>query len=120
MRCSKDIRRRVLKFVAEGGSKAEAARRFEVSRKSVYNWLSKEDGLSHHKPGPKKPRKIDHELLRRAIEQNPDRMLKEYAKEFGVTDVAIWKACKRLGLPRKKRRGDTAKPPATKPTGAGI
>lgn len=109
MRCSNDIRRRVLKFVAEGGSQTEAARRFQVSRKSIYNWLTKPDSLIHQKPGPKKPRKIDHDALRKAIEKNPDRMLKEYAKEFGVSDVAIWKACKRLGLPRKKRRGGTMK-----------
>ncbi len=120
MRCSKDIRKRVLAFIAEGGSKAEASRRFKVSRASVYNWLSKDDGLSYHKPGPKKPRKIDNDVLRKAIEKNPDRMLKEYAKEFGVSDVAIWKACKRLGLPRKKRRGGTMKRHATKSTGAGI
>ena len=113
MRCSKDIRKRVLAFIADGGSKVEAARRFEVSRKSVYNWLLKEDGLSHQKPGPKKPRKIDNDVLRKAIEKNPDRMLKEYAKEFGVTDVAIWKACKRLGLPRKKRPGGIMKHRAT-------
>lgn len=86
----------------------------------MYNWLSKQDGLSYRKPGPKKPRKIDNEILRKAIEKNPDRMLKEYAKEFGVTDVAIWKACKRLGLPRKKRRGATSRRRVTKPTVVGI
>jgi phosphatidylinositol-4,5-bisphosphate 3-kinase len=46
--------------------------------------------------------------------------LKEYAKEFGVSDVAIWKACKRLGLPRKKRRGDITKRRVTQHTGGGI
>jgi transposase len=86
----------------------------------VYNWLSKDDGLSYGKPGPTKPRKIDNDVLRKAIEKNPDRMLKEYAKEFGVTDVAIWKACKRLGLPRKKRRGGITKRNVIRNTGAGI
>jgi transposase len=43
MRCSLDLRRRVVAFVQQGGSKAEAARRFQVGEASVYRWL-KPDG----------------------------------------------------------------------------
>jgi transposase len=120
MRCSKDIRNRVLAFVADGGSKAEAARRYQVSRATVYNWLSSEDGLSYRKPGPKKPRKLDWEALRRCVEQDPDRMLKEYAEQFGVSPSTIWKACERMKLTRKKRRVAAKKRRITKRTGAGI
>lgn len=120
MRCSKDIRKRVLSFIAEGGGKAEAARRFKVSRASVYNWLSQEDGLSYRKPGPKQPRKLDWEALKRAVESDSDRMLKEYAEQFGVSPAAIFKACKRMKLTRKKRRGATKNRRITKRTGAGI
>lgn len=120
MRCSKDIRKRVLAFVAGGGSKAAAAKRFQVSRASVYNWLSKKDGLSYEKPGPRKPRKLDWEALRKAVEQHPHRMLKEHAAQFGVSTVAIWKACERMKLTHKKTRGATRKRRITKRTGAGI
>jgi putative transposase len=120
MRCSKDIRKRVLSFVGEGGSKAEAARRFEVSRASVYNWLSKSDGLSYEKPGPRKPHKLDWQALRKAVEQHPERMLKEHAKQFGVSTVAIWKACERMKLTHKKTRGATRKRRTINAIGAGT
>lgn len=118
MRCSKDLRRRVLKFIAEGGTKTEAARRFEVSRKSIYNWLSQKDGLSYRKPGPQKPRKLDWDALRKAVEAYPNRMLKEHAKQFGVSPVAIWKACERMKLTHKKTRGATRKRRTIKHTAA--
>lgn len=120
MRCSKDIRKRVLAFVATGGSKVEAANRFQVSRASVYNWLSKKDGLSYEKPGPRKPRKLDWEALRKAVERHPERMLKEHAQQFGVSTVAIWKACERMKLTHKKTRGATRKRRGIDPTGAGT
>ena len=44
MRCSSDLRKRVLDDVRGGGSKAAAARRFQVSRASVYTWLKAPDG----------------------------------------------------------------------------
>ena len=34
-----DLRERVVKFIAGGGSKAEAARRFDLARSSVYRYL---------------------------------------------------------------------------------
>ncbi|MCL2022596.1 MAG: IS630 transposase-related protein [Betaproteobacteria bacterium] len=39
MAYSKDFRCLVLDFVANGGSKAEATRRFGISRQSVFDWL---------------------------------------------------------------------------------
>ncbi|MCL2022355.1 MAG: IS630 transposase-related protein [Betaproteobacteria bacterium] len=48
MAYSKDFRCLVLDFVANGGSKAEAARRFGISRQSVFDWLKHPPD---HKPG---------------------------------------------------------------------
>ncbi len=39
MRCSSDLRQRVVEFVRGGGSKAETARRYQVGEASVYRWL---------------------------------------------------------------------------------
>lgn len=52
-----DIRTRVVAFIKKGGSKAEAARRFEVSRSSIYDWLAMEN-LAPKKHGRRK-RKLD-------------------------------------------------------------
>ena len=53
MRCSTDLRQRVLGFVGGGGSKAEAARRFQVGIASVYRWVGAADGLTYQRPGPR-------------------------------------------------------------------
>ncbi|WP_442918258.1 IS630 transposase-related protein, partial [Magnetococcus sp. PR-3] len=37
-----ELRQRVIDFVESGGKKAEAARIFQVSRATIYNWLSRD------------------------------------------------------------------------------
>lgn len=105
MRCSRDLRKRVIDFVRGGGSKVEAAQRFQVSRASVYNWTSVPDDLSYARPGPKGPRRLDWEALRLDVEAHPDRTQKERARHFGVSRHCIWHALRRMGLSRKKNDG---------------
>ena len=52
MRYSIDLRKRVLDFVEAGGSKAEASRRFSVSRTIIYEWLDASNPFTYEKPGP--------------------------------------------------------------------
>lgn len=102
MRCSQDLRKRVIEFVRGGGSKTEAARRFQVSRSSVYNWTTVPDGLAYQRPGPKGPRRLDWEALRTQVKQHPDRTQKERARHFGVSRHCIWYALQQMKLSRKK------------------
>lgn len=104
MRCSSDLRKRVVDFVRGGGSKAEAARRFGVGEASVYRWL-KPGGLKHRRPGPKRSRKLDWEELRRHVEKHEDMTQKERARHFGVSRHCIWNALQKTGLTRKKNDG---------------
>ena len=55
MAYSTDLRKRVLDFIDNGGSKAAAKRIFGVSRRTIYNWLEAEDPLASEKPDPKDP-----------------------------------------------------------------
>ena len=48
-----DLRKRVLDFITNGGSKSAAERTFRVSRRTIYNWLEAEDPYACEKPGPK-------------------------------------------------------------------
>lgn len=102
MRCSSDIRTRVIDFVEAGGSKAEAARRFQVSARSVFYWLKQGRDYVASKPGPRGARKTDRNKLIKLVESNPDIMLKELAARLGVSVNAVHHSLKVLGYSRKK------------------
>lgn len=102
MAYSEDLRKRVLSFVSRGGGKAEAARCFEVSLRTVFLWL--EQGSEHKacKPGPTTSRKFSREVLAAMLKQQPDLLLKELAAHFGVSLNAIRHALMQMGISRKK------------------
>ena len=66
MTYSIDLRKRVVEFVSEGGSKAEASRRYEVSLWCVDDWCKREDLAP--KVHSLRQRKIDKEALRRHVQ----------------------------------------------------
>lgn len=99
---SSDIRVRVLDFIRGGGSKAEAARIFKVSRGCIYAWLARGNELSARKPGPKGSHKVDMAALAARLKATPDVCLSELAVEFGVYPSTLHYACKRLRVTRKK------------------
>ena len=72
MTYSTDLRKRVLDFINDGGSKAAAKRTFGISRRTIYNWLETEDPLASEKPGPKGPRNIDYAALQQHVADSPD------------------------------------------------
>ncbi|MBS0152908.1 MAG: hypothetical protein JSR31_18440 [Nitrospira sp.] len=111
MRCSPDLRQRVVDCVRGGGSKAEAARRFSVGEASVYRWL-KPGGLTYQRPGPRRAHKLDWEQLRRHVEDHPDRTQAERARHFHVSRHCIWNALRKLAVTHKKKDG----PPRTRPS----
>lgn len=100
MSYSVDLRKRVVNYVESGGSKSEAARRFAVSRKTVYNWLALDD-LSP-KPHPRHTRKVDKLALKRHVQEFPDAMLSERAQLFGVATSTICYHLKLMKFSRKK------------------
>ena len=106
---SVDLRKRVVNFVESGGSKSEAARRFEVSRKTVYNWLALDDLTP--KPHPEHDRKVDKHLLKRHVQAYPDAMLSERAQLFGVSTSAICYHLKKMKFSRKKNTKASRKKP---------
>lgn len=100
MRCSAALRKRVVEFV-QGGSTAEAARRFKVGEASVYHWLK--SGRSQHQwPGPKNSRELDREDLLCHVEKYDDMTQRERAHHLRVPRYCIWKALQKMGVTRKK------------------
>lgn len=104
MRCSSDLRQRVVDFVRGGGSKAAAARRFKVGAASVYRWL-KPGGVAYKRPGPRRSHKLDWEHLRRHVEEQNDMTQAERARHFQVSRHCIWYALHKLAVTRKKKDG---------------
>ncbi|MEO0011896.1 MAG: hypothetical protein RLZZ535_285 [Cyanobacteriota bacterium] len=100
MTYSVDLRKRVVKFVQNGGSKAEASRRYQVSIWCVNDWCRREDLAP--KPQLGRKRKLDWSALDRHIQEYPDALLRERAQHFGVHNNAIWYAKNQMKLTRKK------------------
>lgn len=100
MTYSIDLRKRVVEFVKEGGSKAEAALIFGVARSCVYDWLNR-DNLAPKKHGRRK-RKLDWQALQKHILMHPDMLLRERAEHFGVRIYSLQYACKQMRISHKK------------------
>ncbi len=104
MRYSTALRKRVLDFIAKGGSKAEAERTFGVSRRTIYNYLAAENPFAYQKPGSKGPRVLDDDELEKHVADFPDKTLVERAEHFGVSKGCISYAFAKRNITRKKRR----------------
>ena len=93
-------------FVDEGGKKADACRLFRIGHDTLYRWLRQrvQEGSIQPRPrGKYKTRKLDDQKLRDYISSHSDETLSEIAAAFDVSHVAVWKACKRLGITHKKK-----------------
>lgn len=99
MSYSLDMRERALEYVQNGGSQSKAAEIFKVSRKTIYNWLQREN-LAADKPRGRK-RKLDKEALKAHVKAYPDALLRARAKHFGVQINSVWVALKALGITKK-------------------
>jgi transposase len=98
-----DLRERVVKFIAGGGSKAEAARRFDLARSSVYRYLvAAQKGALAPKKSWGHWRKLDPQKLQVHVKNHPDATLKELQTVFGVSHHAIWVRLGQLGFTLKK------------------
>lgn len=110
MTYSLDLRKKALKYIENGGTWKAASEIFDVTTRTLANWLRKKKQLDL---APKKrrpsPSKIDSDKLKRFIQEHPDAYLREIAKEFCSTIQAVFYACKRLKITLKKRRPTTRK-----------
>jgi len=100
MTYSIDLRKRVVEFVQNGGSKAEASRRYQVSLWCVNDWYKRDDLTPQLQE--RRKRKLDWSALDRHIKEYPDALIRERAQHFGVHNNAIWYANCQMKLTRKK------------------
>src|SRR3954469_19790290 len=109
---SQDLRQRILETVERGeGSLRQIARRFLVSLSFVARLLQLHRSTGSPQPRPHgggNPAKLgpqDLERLRGLVRQQPDATLEEWRRRLGAacSTMAICRALKKLGLPRKKK-----------------
>lgn len=105
-----DLRKKALKYIANGGTKSEASKIFGVTTRTLENWQKREkqNDLAPRMHGSK-PSKIDNDKLKKYLEKNPDSYLREIAEEFCSTLQAVFYACKRIKVTLKKRPRTTKK-----------
>lgn len=83
----------------QGKSKAELAKLFSLDRKTIYNWQHRTD-LSPSLAKTRQSKLVKAEVLKLVHDQN-DARLSDYARQLGVTHVAVWHAFKRWGITKK-------------------
>lgn len=114
---SLDLRQRAVAYVLEGGQRKQAWHIFHIGRDTLYRWLQQYQTAGDLAPKPRgkyASRKLDDAVVAQYIAAHPDATLQELGQVFTVSAVAIWKACHRLQLTRKKnaavRRTRRARP----------
>jgi transposase len=123
---SNDLRERVVRaYLAEEGTAEQLAARFGVGTASVERWVAR-----HRQTGSVAPKEMggnrngkfdasSEQRLRHRVLQQPDATLAELVQwladelNLSVSDSAVDRALRRLGLVRKKRRSAPRRGTAT-------
>ena len=105
---SLDLRKKVISFVAQGGSKRAAAKLFNIGEDTIYRWIRRDkSGDLSAKKRTDFPTKVPLETLRKYVEEHPDHTLKEIGEAVKLSGSKVWKHLKKLNLTGKKRPRST-------------
>ncbi len=102
---SVDLRERAVAFVLNGGTRNAACTIFQIGENTLYRWLRQHRKMGHVVPkvrGKTAPRKLADAELLSYVDEHQDATLAEIGEHFAVSAVAVWKACQRLAITRKK------------------
>jgi len=106
MAYSRDLREKVMEYIASGQTQEKASEVFGVSVSAIKEWktLYAETGSLEKRNIPRKPRKYTSEKMAKILVKQPDAYLSEIAAHFengSITGVA--KALRRMNITLKKR-----------------
>jgi len=102
---SLDFRKKVVDSVIEGDNFSQTARKFKISYETVRLWYHKhlKGSLKDPQPKNRKPKKLDPVLLKKYVDENPDKTVKQIADHFGVWYQAVYYRLNQMGYTYKKR-----------------
>jgi len=101
MTYSLDLRKRVVDHVRSGATHAEASSLFNVTTRTIFNWLKRDD-LSPKRHGERR-RKIDKAALKAHVRDFPEMLLRERAAHFNVSVPSLWAALRKLKITKKNQ-----------------
>ena len=102
---SNDLRLRVIEHIKSGNTQKTTSLLFKVSKSAVGKWwlryIQEGSTISRFRGGSKG--KVNPVQLEQYVASNPDKTLKEIGATFGVSDCAIHKRLRSLGIKYKKK-----------------
>ena len=106
MTYDKTTKKKILAYT-ETHSRSETIRKFDIARQTLYTWI-RESKPDYVKPVRKTFfRKVDPELLKGYVTQNPNLTCDQIGVHFDVSGTAINNALHKLGFSFKKRSFST-------------
>lgn len=105
MTYSPDMRAAALRCISEGRSRSEIVEFFNISLKTLSNWVREHRESGRLSPPPRKTyrsRKVVIEQLVKMVEDQSDATLEELAAPFDVYPSTIDYHLRKLGITRKK------------------
>ena len=120
MAYSKDYRKRVLEYLEEGHTQAEAQEVFKIGCTTIKKWkkLLSEQGTLEKRPLEREARVYESDKLRAYIKEHPQALLKEIASHFGGSISGANSALAREKITLKKRLPPTVN--VTKKSGRNL
>jgi transposase len=111
-----DYIKRAVAYKQEGHTLNELQEAFGIPAETYYDWKKKlENGFGFGlKAKGERKRKIDKNALKKAVIDNPDAFLWEYAKQFNCTPTAVFYALEKLNITLKKNHLPIMKSPNKK------
>jgi transposase len=102
---SQDLRKKVIGYVNKGNSCHKASIKFEISSNTVMNWYKRYKSEGHYlsrKVGGKKGR-ISEQDVATYVNKNPNFILSEMGKHFGMSAPGALYWLRKLGYSYKKK-----------------
>ena len=102
---SLDLRKKIILCVKNGENFLNTAKKFGITHVTVRRWyyMDLNGSLADPEPKIRKPKKLNPEELKRFVDENPDKTIKQIADHFNVWYQSVYYRLNKMGYTYKKR-----------------